>query len=243
VSDPIPHAAAPRGDGQHVEEVHERLRQAILRGGIAPGDELSQVRLARELGVSRTPLREALRMLRNEGLVVGAPNQQLRVAGFSVADMEEIYVERIALESVAVRIAIPRLSREGVGALEGLLATMAHFQAEEDYERWEVPHRALHAALVRPAGPRLAALTTQLSEHAERYRRTYTTKVPRAWSTGASEHRAIVDAAKAGDAVAGARALAEHLAGTARAVIDLVEPAFVPTALDAALAGVPCPGR
>ena len=101
-------------DGQSVEYVHARMRRAILRAELSPGDELSQVRLAKELGVSRTPLREALRMLVNEGLLEGEPNRQLRVAGYSIADMEELYVARVSLETTALRITIPRLTTRDI---------------------------------------------------------------------------------------------------------------------------------
>lgn len=97
-------------DGQNVGAIHERIRDAVLRGEIAPGDEVSQVRLTRHLGVSRTPLREALRMLVHEDPLEGQPGCQMRVAGFSVQDMEQLYVQRISLETVAIRITAPRLT-------------------------------------------------------------------------------------------------------------------------------------
>jgi DNA-binding GntR family transcriptional regulator len=223
-------------DGQNVDAVHEWLRGAILRCELAAGDELSQVRLAQELGVSRTPLREALRMLLSEGLVEGQPGRQLRVTGFSVGDMEELYVERVTLEAVALRISVPRLSPHDVGAMEGYLAQMAHYASERDYDSWEAPHRALHALFVGHAGRRIAERVRLLSEHAERYRRTYTTCAACAWAAGLDEHRRIVDACKRRDAKAAARALAEHLGHTALGVIELVEPGHPAIALRTAIA-------
>jgi DNA-binding GntR family transcriptional regulator len=227
-------------DGQNVAVIHERLRWAILRGELAPGDELSQVRLAKQLGVSRTPLREALRMLLSEGLVHGKPNRQLRVAGFSIADMEQLYVERVTLEAVALRITAPRLTPQDIGAMEGLFAQMAHFAGEQDYESWEAPHRALHRAVVAYAGPRIVERLTQLSQHAERYRRAYTTRAVRAWAAGLGEHRRIIDACKQRDADAGACALAEHLGHTALGVIELVEPDYDACALRTAIDAASC---
>jgi DNA-binding GntR family transcriptional regulator len=234
--------AAPRtaADGQHVGVIHHRLRWAILLGELAPGDELSQVRLAEQLGVSRTPLREALRMLLSEGLVEGEPNRQLRVAGFSIGDMEELYVERVTLEAVALRITAPRLTRQDIGAMEGLFAQMVHFASEEDYESWEVPHRALHRAVVAYAGPRIVERVTQLSQHAERYRRAYTTCAARAWAAGLDEHRRIIDACKRRNGDAGARALAQHLGHTALGVIELIEPGYEARALRTAIAAAGC---
>src|ERR671923_2666709 len=86
-------------DGQNVAAVHEQLRDAILRGEIPAGEATSQVTLARQLDVGRTPLREALRMLQREGLVISEPNRRVRVAELSSDDAEELYVMRIALEA------------------------------------------------------------------------------------------------------------------------------------------------
>src|ERR1700745_1309753 len=96
--------------GQHVALVHAPLRAAILRGELPAGQTTSQVSLARDLDVGRTPLREALRMLQREGLVVSEPNRRVRIAALSATDAEELYVMRIALEAVAVRITVPTLT-------------------------------------------------------------------------------------------------------------------------------------
>jgi len=204
-----------------VEAVHDRVRDAILRGELRPGATISQVQLARELGVSRTPLREALRMLQHEGLVAAEPNRRVHIAPFSVADLEELYVARLALEAAAVRVTVVRTTPEEVAHMEGVYAQLVHFARERDYERWETVHRELHHRLVAHAGDRLVAMLGQLSDHAERYRRLRTTQVPRAWTEGAREHRLIVDAAQAGDADLCARRVVAHLARTARSVVAM----------------------
>jgi DNA-binding GntR family transcriptional regulator len=216
--------------------VHDALRDRILRGDLAPGQEMSQVKLARELGVSRTPLREALRMLQREGLVDGETNKSPRVAGFSVADMEELYCARLPLEALAIRATMPRLTSSDIAELEGAMAQMAHFAELEEYEHWELPHRAFHRGLTGRAGSRIAVLLSQLSDHAERYRRLYTTEAPRAWTSGVSEHRAILDSVKAGDADAAAARLVTHLAHTVQSVIEMVAPDFEITRLPIAMA-------
>ena len=94
-------------NGQNTEDVYERIRTAILDGDLAPGAVMSQVALAEELGISRTPLREALRMLQGERLVEAEPNRRVRVAPMSPADLEELYVVRITLEAEALRLSVP----------------------------------------------------------------------------------------------------------------------------------------
>lgn len=227
---------------QNVEAVHERLREAILHGQLAPGEEIAQTRVAKDLGVSRTPLREALRMLQREGLVEGEPNRSYRVAGFSLPDLEELYVARISLEASAIRVTIPRLESEDIARLEGDMAQMAHFAAQRDYPRWEVPHRAFHRGLVARSGRRLVAMVSQLSDHTERYRRLYTTaQEPRGWSVGVREHRAILDACAERDADAGAAALARHLAHTVIGLVAMVDPSYRPEALETAVAAATAP--
>jgi len=217
---------APTADGQNVDGIHQRLREAILRGELPPGQEMSQVQLANQLGVSRTPLREALRMLQREGLVEAEFNRRVRVAGFSLPDLEQLYCVRLVLEATGIRLTTPRLAPEEIAGLEGAMAQMAHFAAEEDYERWEVPHRAFHAGLVSKSGERSVRLLAQLSDHAERYRRLYTVQGTGAWQRGVVHHRAILDAVKARDGDEAARWLVIHLGKTPLSVIEMVDPSY-----------------
>jgi GntR family transcriptional regulator, rspAB operon transcriptional repressor len=233
---PASSATEPTIDGQNVEVVHDRLRDAILRGELAAGQELSQVPLAAQMGVSRTPLREALRMLQREGLVEASPNRSYRVAGFSLGDLEELYVSSIPLEAIAIRLTLPGLRSGDIAQLEGEMAQMAHYAAAHDVDGWEVPHRAFHRRLTSGAGPRLGELLDQLSDHAGRYRRVYLGSAHRAWEAAAAEHRRIVDACKAGDADAAAGQLAHHLATTAFRVMELVDHDYEPVRLRLAVA-------
>jgi DNA-binding GntR family transcriptional regulator len=218
-------------DPQHVDVVFARVRDAILRAEIAPGEEIRQERVARELQVSRTPLREALRMLEREGLVDAAPNRSYRASHYSLPDLEQLYIMRLPLEAAAIRLTIPQLGSREIGALEGEMAQMGHFAQIRDYELWEVPHRAFHAGLVAKAGERITRVLRQLSDHSERYRRLYTTQLPLAWSRGVDQHRGILDACAAGDADLGARRLAQHLVATVEHVIDAIDPGYDPAGL------------
>ena len=220
----------------HVDVVHARVRDAILRGDMQPGEEVRQERVARDLDVSRTPLREALRMLEREGLVVSSANRSYRVTGFSLADMEQVYVARLPLEAVAIRLTIPQMRTQDLASLEGCMAQMDTFAKAKDYEHWEVPHRAFHAGLVAGGGARVARLVGELSDHAERYRRFRTVEGPRAWSKGFHDHRSILEACAAGDGAEGARRLARHLFHTAADVIHLVDAEYEARDLRIALA-------
>src|SRR4051812_26284732 len=159
------------GNGLGTEAVYERIREAILEGTLPPGATMSQVALADELGISRTPLREALRMLQTEGLIEAERNRRVRVAAVSPQDLEALCVMRVTLEAEAIRLAVPRMTAEDLARLEGCMAEMAHFAEAKDYRRWVLPHQAFHRGLTAQAGERFAGVLAQLFDHAERYRR------------------------------------------------------------------------
>jgi DNA-binding GntR family transcriptional regulator len=226
----------PGENGQNGEDVYVRVRNAILDGELKPGAVMSQVALAEELGISRTPLREALRMLQSERLVEAEPNRRVRVAPMSPADLEELCVARVTLEAEAIRLSVPQLMPEDLARLEGYLAEMAHYAGAKDYRRWTMPHSSFHRALTAHAGERINDLLAQLFDHAERYRRLHIGYGPSAWATAG--HREILDACKAGDRDRSAALLAGHLARTGFEVAELLDRNYDAQALKTALADV-----
>jgi GntR family transcriptional regulator, rspAB operon transcriptional repressor len=109
-----------------------------------------------------------------------------------------------------------------------------HYAQAKDYRRWVVPHQAFHRALTVRAGERFTAALTQLFDHAERYRRMHIGHGPSAWAT--KDHRAILDACKAGDRDAAGRLLAGHFARTAFELIEHLRPGHEPALLRETLA-------
>jgi DNA-binding GntR family transcriptional regulator len=227
-------------DGQNVQLVHDRLREAIVRGEIPAGQVTSQAMLAEHLGlgVSRTPLREALRILQHEGLVLSEPNRRIRIADFSIADLEQLYAMRIALEVVAIRATVPVLAPEDLAELEGFMAQMDHYLRVRDLDRYRTPHAAFHARLVSHSGPRITALLAQLFDHGERYRRSYAALDPAGWSVRRQEHRRILDAAAEGDSELAANRLVVHYLHTVNSVIAGLDPAHEPSLLRTTVATV-----
>jgi DNA-binding GntR family transcriptional regulator len=225
-------------DGQNVAQVHDRLRDEILRGNIAAGETTSQVALARELKVGRTPLREALRMLQREGLVISEPNRRVRIAELSPDDAEQLYIMRIALEEVAIRITVPTLGSDGIAELEGYMAQMDHYMKAGDPRGFRAPHRAFHARLVEGAGERVTTMIAQLFDHGERYRLAFGGTSPDVWPKRRAEHREIVDAAAAGDAKLAAERLVAHYANTAARIFKGLDGDHDPGLLRAAIRAV-----
>jgi len=228
---------APRdlGNAGNVAWAYERVRSLILQGDLAPGDPISQVKLSQRLGISRTPLREVLRLLENEGLVESEHNRRVRVAPLSLADVEETYATRIVLEALAIRLSMPTLDAYVTDQMRDALEEMREQAAREDYERWSIPHRRFHQLATCGAEVRLSRMLDQLSDHAERYRRLYTVQSPHAWSTGLLQHGAILDACLRKDPDGAAEALGRHLTHTALNTLTLVAPEHEPTRVRTAL--------
>lgn len=217
-------ASAPKTkvrEGESVTAVHDRLRMAIRHGELEPGQSISQAKLSRDFSIGRTPLREALRMLQREGLVIAAPNQRVRVAELTAGDFEEILIARLALETVAIRITVPTLTSTDVAALEGYVAQMEHYQKARDQAGLREPHRAFHHTLVAAAGPRVSAEIGELTDHAERYRLRF--GAFGGWDERRTEHRAILDAAASGDADLAAGLLAKHYVRTIPLVFGILD--------------------
>ena len=214
---------------QGVAAIRDRLREAIVTGSLGPDTISTQSQLADAFGVSRTPMREALRMLELEGLIVRETNRRFRIAGFSLDDLEELYVMRIALEASALRITVPAFSHADHAELEGLFAQMERFALVSDFEGFEGPHRGFHARLVEPAGPRLSEQIGRLWDHAARYRSAYAMVVSGldgdSWAMRRAEHRAVLDAVEDGDTDTAVAVLSAHYARTALDIAAKVDAA------------------
>ena len=209
-------------DGQSVIAIHACLRTAIQRGELEPGSSVSQGQLARSFGAGRTPLREALRMLQREGLVIATPNRQVRIASLTAEDFEEISIARLALEAVAIRITVPTLKAADFAALAGYMAQMGYYQNVDDQRGFREPHRAFHRTLVAAAGPRVLAEISELTDHAERYRLRFSAFGN--WDDRRAEHQAILDAAASGNPDLAADCLAEHYVRTLPLVFGVLDP-------------------
>lgn len=119
-----------------VDEAARALREAILDGRLRPGQRLLQDRLAEMLGVSRTPIREALQRLEREGLVRSVGRQGMVVAQLAAQDIEEIYDVREVLEGLAARLAASRISQAQLNTLRKSLERMAGHAEKGDARRW-----------------------------------------------------------------------------------------------------------
>ena len=152
--------------------VHAELRSRILDGSIPPGAWIRQEELAAELAVSRMPVREALSLLGEEGLVELLPHRGARVPALSLEELEEIYAARMGLEGLAARHAALRIDAGALEALRLELPRLAALCAAGDLHVYLREDRAFMLSCYAASGrPRLIRQVESLREHAERYLR------------------------------------------------------------------------
>jgi DNA-binding GntR family transcriptional regulator len=209
-------------NGQNVAAVHERLRTAILQGSLEAGASFPQTSLEAQFIAGRTPLREALRLLQREGLVVAEPNRPVQIAALSADDFEELCLMRITLEAVAIRVTVPLLTSDDVAELEACVARMDHYHRVGDQAGLRVPHRAFHNRLTGGVGRRGAAQIAEMADHSERYRLRF--GAAGNWADRRAEHRAVLDAAVRREPDVAAERLTVHYARTAKLVFDILDP-------------------
>ena len=191
------------------EIVCEVLRDAIRGGILKPGEWLKENDLADELLVSRTPVREAIRKLEQEGYVVTVPRRGAYVASVSIRDINEIFEIRAALEALACELAAERITDEEQERLERLLVAIGRAIEEHDMERIVRTDIEFHELLYQAArNERLLSIIGNLREQLTRFRTTSMSYPGRLKAT-LEEHRIIVEAIAQGD-VKAARKAAEH---------------------------------
>ena len=232
------HVSEPDG-ANGVIALYARLRKMILEGVFPPGSMLSQVKLAESLGVSRIPLREALRMLQTEGLIEAEHNQRARVPSFDPSIVDSLYASRILLEALCIRLTVPRINPADVEALKRVLTELDEAAAHKDLDVWEEPHRRFHRLMVSHAEDSMRQKVASYADQCEYYRRLYYRLVSmqpaRSAEAIAAEHRAIASACTQGQADLAAYLLTRHYARTALTVLGQMAPEFDPVAVRMAL--------
>ena len=222
---------------QAIPRLHAYLRACILDGRLPPGTKLSQVALAEQLGVSRTPLREVLRMLQEEGFVEFEPNQRMRVAGLDPVELDADYACRILLETLALSMTLDAIGSRQRREAGQLLTAMRRAARIGDFPGWFEAHHAYHRVLTAGAGEPLLRTLQSLEDRSVRYIRIYQQSEPSDWQTaGDVEHAAILEALAASDGRAALSGLAHHLARTALRVLSDCAPDYTPRAVPQAVA-------
>jgi len=221
---------------QAIPYLHAYLRECILDGTLTPGTKVSQVTLAKQLGISRTPLREVLRMLQEEGLVEVEPNQRTRVAGLDTQELDTIYATRILLETLAVSMTVKEFTAANRRDGKRLLATMHRASKSGDFASWFAAHADYHRLFTAGVGDVMQRQLGALADRTIRYIRIYQLSDPGSWqAAGDAEHTRMLDAITRGDERGASNEMAHHLERTALSVLRDCAPDFAPIAVPHAL--------
>ena len=205
------------------EVVCESLRDAIRRGVLKPGERLMEIQLAEELGVSRTPVREAIRKLELEGYVIMMPRRGTYVASMSIRDINEIFEIRTALESLSNGLAAERITDEELESLQRLLVMIGGYVEEGNMDKIVETDIEFHDLLYRAArNSRLVGIISNLREQLTRFR-TPSMSYPGRLETTLEEHREIVEAIAEGDVKRAKKAAEHHMEMSEKTLLKAVD--------------------
>ena len=205
------------------EVVCESLREAIRSGVLKPGERIMEIQLAEELGVSRTPVREAIRKLELEGYVVMMPRRGTYVASMSIRDINEIFEIRTALESLSNGLAADHITDDELEHLQRLLVIIGGYIKEGNIEKIVETDIEFHDLLYHAArNERLVGIISNLRDQLTRFR-TLSMSYPGRLEETLEEHRLIVDAIASGDRKSASRAAERHMENSEKTLLKAME--------------------
>lgn len=205
------------------EAVLAELRRAILEGDLRPGAQMLQDNIAERLGVSRVPVREALKILEGEGQVAYSPHRGYFVAELSYVELVEIYRIRELLEAEAVSIGIKDVSQEDLQRMREAMSDIEAAGELGDIVALTAANRRFHFALIDPCQrPRLIRLIRQLWDATDPYRSVYFADAEHRELVN-TEHRAIYEAAEAHDPKAVVKMMRTHRANAVAGLGSLLK--------------------
>ena len=202
--------------------VFNTLRQAILTGEMEPGERLMEIQLANKLGVSRTPIREAIRKLELEGLVIMIPRKGAEVAHITVKDMRDVLEVRSALEELAATLACKNVTPEHIEELKTANRVFEAAIVSKDVVAIVNADVAFHNIIYSMTdNQRLIQLVNSLSEQMYRYRLEYV-KDARSHSILISEHADIINRIASRDEEGAKEVISQHIGNQERGIIRMM---------------------
>lgn len=203
--------------------VFNTLRRAILRGELLPGERLMEIQLAQRLGVSRTPVREAIRKLELEGLVTMIPRKGAEVAQITVSDLKDVLEVRIALEELAVKDACENITEEQLAALRSANEEFRRVLQEGDLMTCGQADIKFHEIIYRATNnKRLLQMLSNIREQMYRYRMEYL-KDHSKHEALVCEHEKICQALQEHDREKAGEAIRVHIENQKESIISSLE--------------------
>ena len=195
-------------------QVFDKIRSDILNGKYKRGEELVESSIGKELGISRTPVREAIRQLELEGLVQLVPNKGAFVTGISEKDVRDIYLIRARLEGLAARMAAKNITPELLDAMEETVVLSEYHAKKEHYEQVCEMDSKFHKLLYKASGSRILEHTlTDFHQYVQRVRMTSIMKKRRMEKSN-DEHDAILTAIREHDEEKAELVATRHISNT-----------------------------
>ena len=205
------------------DAVFETLREAILKGVLSPGQHLMEMQLAYQLGVSRTPVREAIRMLELEGLVNMVPRKGARVAAISEKSLCDVLEVRRALEELSVRLACTRMERDDLEKLDSINQQFIRACQSDDVVQIARIDESFHAVIYEAAdNAKLLQLLNQMQNQMYRYRIEYI-KLKERRQILVEEHKKIIHSLARRDAEAATEATRAHISHQEQYVMSVIQ--------------------
>ncbi|MCT4620877.1 MAG: GntR family transcriptional regulator [Marinisporobacter sp.] len=187
------------------------LREDILNGKYAEGEKLGEAKLAEELGVSRTPVREALKQLELDGIVENKPNRGVVVLGISKQDIEDIYTIRTAIEGIAARWAVERITEEELEELKESYELMEFYTFKNDIEKFAELNTKFHEVIYKATKSRHLEQVLKDFQYYMKKTRRKSLHVEGRIKESLKEHKVILDAFLNKDQEAAQKALTIHV--------------------------------
>lgn len=191
--------------------IFEKVREDILNGKYANGDKIVEAKLADELGVSRTPVREALKQLELDGLVESLPNRGVVVKGITTQDIDDIYAIRLAIEAIAAKWAVERMDNDEVEQLKEIYDLMEFYTFKEDVEKTFELNTKFHETMYRGTKSRYLEHVLKDFQLFIKSTRSESLKSEGRIDRALKEHKHIVDAFKERDSERAVEAVVNHI--------------------------------
>ena len=193
------------------DKVYQELEEEILTGKLKRGESITETALSERLGVSRTPVRSAMRRLTEEGLIETVANRGSVIIGITAEDMLDIYRVRVRLEGLASKLAAENISPEGIEKLTEAVELAEFYISKKDTEKLKELDSMFHQTVYKEANNRwLARTLSELHKKIRAYRKLSLT-IPGRLEASVAEHRQILDAILRGDSAEADRLTSMHI--------------------------------
>ncbi len=206
----------------YVGRAYEHIKRSIIDSSLKPGENISDAEIAAELGISRTPVREAMRQLELEGLVLHAPHRGWTIRIQQAGDIEEIFEIKESLEAMVVRQAVTNLTAEAKAVLVKTLASLEDATIRKDREAWLAADECLQETLYAAASNVRAKQIVASLNAQWHWIWLRLISLEDRMEQSAKEHRAILERVLAGDAEGAADLMARHIANVKRYLLNLL---------------------